>query len=92
MFLYETEMHQSPIKYARGDLCGPFLQFLQGNPVVLQIIWFTHETQFHFHGYINKQYIQIWAKENLNIFRLAEMQSMVNHFSHRNCLSNFPHL
>jgi hypothetical protein len=67
MFLYKIQTHQNLSKYTndvRVALCGPFLQFLQGNPAVLQNIWFTDEAYFHLDDYVNKQNMQICTTEN----------------------------
>ena len=46
------------------QFCVWFQNFINQNPGILDLTWFTDEAWFHLSGYINSQNTRIWAEKN----------------------------
>ena len=58
-----------PADYAkRLNYCNWFLSFIQNNPDILDLVYFTDEAYFHLNGYVNSQNYRTWASENPHQF------------------------
>ena len=65
-----TSVHelQEPDKIKHVWYCNWLFNFVEINPDILKVTWFTNEAWFHVSGYVNSQNTRVWASENPRVF------------------------
>ena len=52
----------------RVEFCEKFLQLNVNNPAFLSNVWFSDEAHFYIKGYVNKQNMRFWGREQPRLF------------------------